>query len=83
MIYPIVDIATAGKPATLTIDHIAWLANTYERIPRPIWIHDLSAKCLYRNPPARSVSLSQAKVTRFEILDHDDRIIGHLTTIKN
>ena len=83
MIYPIADLETAVKSKASPADHLAWLAKTYDRISQPVWIHDLSANCVYRNRSARSAPSSKAVLARFDILDHDDRTIGHLTTTTN
>ena len=83
MIYPIAELETAVQPKDSPADHLAWLAKTYDRIAQPVWIYDLSANCLYRNRSAISEPSAQAPLTRFDILDHDDRIIGHLATITN
>jgi hypothetical protein len=83
MIYPITELATAVQPKDSPADHLAWLAKTYDRIAQPVWIYDLSANCLYRNRSAKSEPSVQAPMARFDILDHDDRIIGHLATITN
>ena len=83
MIYPIADLATAVKLQSSPADHLAWLAKTYDRVSQPVWIHDLAANCVYQNRSARTSLSSQAALARFEILDHDDRIVGHLTTTTN
>lgn len=83
MIYPITDLETAVKSIASPAGHLAWLARTYDRVSQPVWIHDLSDNCVYQNRSARSAPLSPTALARFEILDHDDRIIGHLTTITN
>ncbi len=64
--------------SSLTQDDIVCLAATYDDVAQPIWIHDASSRCVYRNPAAM-YALPTAGSSRFDILDHRGRTVGHLT----
>jgi len=83
MIYSVADLEIKAKPETLRAEHLAWLAETYDRISQPVWIHDLTSNCVYRNRLARFSAGTDVQLAKFDILDHDDKIIGHLTTTAN
>ena len=74
------DPAVCRRSSVVLEHHLAALARTYDYVSRPIWVYDLSARCVYRNPSARRVPLDPASRLSFEITDHTGRLMGHLTT---
>lgn len=73
----------AETPTPLSDNQLAWLSRTYERVSQPIWVHDLTNRCIYRNRPARSAGRHSAARLVFEIIDHNGRTIGHLATLRS
>lgn len=73
----------AETPTPLSDNQLAWLSRTYDRVLQPIWVHDLAARCVYRNRLARSAGWSGAARLVFEIIDHHGRTIGHLATLRS
>ncbi len=74
------DTASPAPTARLTAEHINRLAATCAQADRPIWVHDLEARCLYRNPPAERVSDHRKALMIFDIVDYQDQSIGYLAT---
>ncbi len=74
------DPASPAATGRLTAEHVNRLAATCAKADRPIWVHDLEARCLYRNPPAEHVSDHPETLMVFDIVDHRDRSIGYLAT---
>jgi len=60
--------------------HLACLARTYDRATVPVWIYDLSARCIYENRSARGVRADAVSRLLFEIVDSRNRVVGHLAT---
>lgn len=78
MLTSLLSLSSAGTAATFSEDQLAGLARTYEGIDRPIWVHDLSARCVYRNRLAAGRAATADGHEVFEILDHHGRAIGQL-----
>ena len=71
--------STLSGPATdLSDDQLAALANTFGKASVPVSIHDAKDRCLDLNTAADQVSDFSALAMRFEILDHQDRVVGFL-----
>jgi hypothetical protein len=66
-------------PAMLTGDQIAGLARTYDSVDAPVWVHDLTSHCLYRNEKAAHTSLRRCRVQVFDITDHEGHTMARLT----
>jgi len=77
------EIPVLNSSKAISGRHISWLAQTYDRTSRPVWIHDLSNRCIYRNWAAQTSALDESSHLRFELLNHNDHIIGHLTVGEN
>ncbi len=66
----------------LSQDRLRSLAQTYNRVDSPVWIHDLKGDCIYNNPSAERLATNDRPLV-FDILDHHGRLIGRLKTISN
>ena len=66
-------------PALLTGDQIAALARTYDTVDAPVWVHDMSSHCLYKNARAAHTSLRRCRVQVFDITDHEGHTMARLT----
>jgi len=71
---------TRCSPAALSDEQLASLARTYDAVSNPIWVHDLSHRCVYWNPPASGHSVDEGGMLLFDIVDHRGRTIAHLST---
>lgn len=86
MIHKLIDIpmpcetSSPDSKGRLTKEHITRLAATCAKADQPIWVHDLEARCLYRNPPAERAPDRREALMIFDIVDHSDRSIGYLAT---
>jgi PAS domain-containing protein len=67
-----------SRRCTFSPGEVAGLARTFDDAPQAIWIHDLSGRCVYRNPSAGRTDPSHAEDTLHDLLDHQDRPIGHI-----
>jgi len=56
------------------------LIRTFARASGPVWIHDLSARCLYQNPAALRTGGDRRRATAIDILDHRNRPVGQILT---
>lgn len=74
------EAASPDPTVRLTAEHITRLAATWAHADRPIWVHDLEARCLYRNPPAERAPDRREALMIFDIVDHRDRSVGYLAT---
>lgn len=75
-------VPTADPPA-LDQAQLAHLARTFEHCTPPVWIHDTQNRCLYRNFPAMCSPTRDEQLMIFEIVNHQDRVVGHLTSGKS
>ena len=74
------EAASPTPTARLTAEHITRLAATCAKADQPIWVHDLEARCLYRNPPAERTPDHRESLMIFDIVDYRDRSVGYLAT---
>lgn len=65
-------------PGTLSPEHLAGLARTFADSAHPVWIHDLSGRCVYRNRAASQGGAGGDRVASHEIFGSDNRRIGQL-----
>ncbi len=54
------------------------LIRTFDRASGPVWIHDLSARCLYQNNAALRTDADRSRATAIDILDHRNRPVGQI-----
>ncbi|MBI4580014.1 MAG: hypothetical protein HY718_09955 [Planctomycetes bacterium] len=66
----------------LSEDRLRSLAQTYNRVESPVWIHTLQGECIYLNASAERMQ-AECRPLVFDILDHCGRTIGRLKTIPN
>ena len=66
------------RPCTLSPGDLARMARTFDESPQAVWIHDLSGRCVYRNPTASRTTSCDSADSVHELLDHHDRRIGRL-----
>ena len=71
-------VPTDGPPV-LTEEYINSVAQTYGDCAQPVWVHDLWMRCVYRNRRAIEAFSSNGKTIVSEIIDHANRVVGHLT----
>ena len=77
---PTLEVEAPPKTFSETIEaHLTSLAATFDNCPIPVWFHDLTRRCLYRNPAAQYVLLASARVERHDVLDHADERLGQIT----
>ena len=57
---------------------LAGLGRTFEAARQPVWIHDLTDRCVYRNAAAQAAYREGAAVQLHDIVDHEDRKLGYL-----
>jgi hypothetical protein len=69
--------------AAFTDDQLASLARTCSCVRHPIWVQDLSDRCVYRNAPADPAACPSDDALVFDILDHNGNVVGTLATIVN
>jgi len=69
-------------PPVFSDRQLASLARMYDKASSPIWVYDLSARCVYRNRSAQRTHSGAASRLTFEIVDHKGRVVGHLATDK-
>ena len=75
------DIALNDTPSpALSDQHLHGLARTFDRAVDPVWIEDARGFRLYANPSAGTDGVAEPASLSFEILDHDDRVLGRLRT---
>jgi len=78
MISSLAQPPLAEPPPVLSQDHLQVLAQTYDRVPVPVWIHDLEERCVYRNPCAGQGPRGEAETLVFDIVDHRGRTLCRL-----
>lgn len=78
MISSLAQPPLADGPPVLSDDHVRLLSQTYERVPVPIWIHDLEERCVYQNPSARRQAQLDGETLVFDIVDHRGRTLCRL-----
>lgn len=78
MISSLVQPPLADGPPVMSEDHLRLLSQTYERVPVPIWIHDLEERCVYRNPRAEAGTRAGEETLVFDIVDHRGRTLCRL-----
>jgi PAS domain-containing protein len=66
------------RPGILSPTDLAGLARTFDDSAHAVWIHDLSGRCVYRNPAAQQTEPCTATDMLHEILGPDNRQIGRL-----
>jgi hypothetical protein len=67
-----------SRACTLSPGEVAGFARTFDDAPRAVWIHDLSGRCVYRNPTAGWTSPALAEDSVHDLLDHHDHPIGYI-----
>ncbi len=65
------------RPSAFSHIQLADLARTFDDSEQAVWINDLSGRCVYRNRAAGQTSSSSETDAAHEILDDQDRRIGH------
>jgi PAS domain-containing protein len=56
-------------------DHLLSMARIFDASSDPVWVHDLTGRCVYRNPSARTASPGAAR-QRFELFNAADERLG-------
>jgi PAS domain-containing protein len=74
----VAQVILPNLPSSLSADDLTRFASTFNDARQAVWVHDLAGRCVYRNPIARKTSPCAAKDALHDILDHEDRRIGHL-----
>jgi len=76
--------APCGDPGELlspfSYEWMAAVARTFDEVSAPVWIHDLSFRCIYRNRSTAAASPDEDGLQVHELLDHEGRTVGHLCT---
>ncbi len=67
-------------PSILTEEQLLALARTYDTAGKPVWVHDLSAQCLYQNPASEGRTGLHGRLAVFDVIGPDGRRIAQLTT---
>lgn len=81
MLQAVVSARRSESQSTIFGQHLAGLARTYEQAASPVWVYDLSERCVYRNRSAESYRRNGTPISSFEITDHAGRVIGRLDTV--
>lgn len=63
--------------SSLSASQLERLKHTFDDASRPVWIHDLSHKCVYMNAAALAGPDAGVAVIH-EIHDHEDRTLAYL-----
>jgi hypothetical protein len=63
-------------------DHLDSLAKTFDDADQPVWIHDVWARCIYRNPRAVNCYTGDQQTQIFDLLNHEGEVIGYMTTCR-
>ena len=75
------DTALMDVPSRLLSDQqLRGLASTFDRVAAPVWVEDPHGTRLYANRAAGTDGSAEPTTLSFEILDHDDRVVGRLKT---
>jgi len=69
----------SDEPLIIAQEQIDSLTATYQDCGQPIWVHDLWMRCVYRNRQANEAFSGNSNVSVSEIIDHNGRVVGHLT----
>jgi PAS domain-containing protein len=67
-----------SRACTLSPGEVAGFARTFDDAAQAVWVHDLSGRCVYRNPTAGRTTPCGTEDSIHELLDHHDRSIGHI-----
>lgn len=68
-------------PRVLSEDQLRNLARTFDRAALPVWVDDPAGGCLYSNRAAGSAGGPKSSAS-FDILDHSNRVVARLRTVR-
>ncbi len=76
------DTALMDVPSrSLSDQQLRNLASTFDRVAEPVWVEDPRGSRLYANRAAGTDGAAEPTSLSFEILDHDNRVVGRLKTV--
>lgn len=67
-----------SRACTLAPGEVAGFARTFDDVSQAVWIHDLSGRCVYRNPTAGRTTPCSTEDSVHDLLDHHDCPVGHI-----
>ena len=75
-------LADISSPS-LSDRQIRGLASTFDRVTAPVWVEDPCGTRLYANVAAGTDGAAERTSLSFEILDHDNHVVGRLKTVSH
>ena len=69
------------NPRVLSEDQLRNLARTFDRSALPVWVEDPAGACLYSNRAAGGAAGPDCSPA-FDILDHSNRVVARLRTVR-
>lgn len=74
--------SSMGRLFPLSHEQLVSLTRTCEQAGRAVWVEDELSRCVYRNARAEVIGTENRECDAFEIVDHEDRVVGRLLTAR-